>query len=224
MRPCKRPNNLLVKMKQLNKLILLLFSTSLFWSCNVEEAQLPVLGPVKVGENGENIPHQIPDFSFVNQYGDTISQADFENSIYVADFFFTSCPTICPVMKSQMIRVYEHFQDQPEVKILSHSIDPYHDSVSVLRDYAEALGVNDRKWQFVTGDQDAIYEIGEKSYMVTAAEDTVAAEETGGFIHSGAFILVDKKKQVRGLYDGTIEKDVNQLIRDIELLLKEDEE
>jgi protein SCO1/2 len=211
-------------MKQLSKLVLLLLSVFSVWSCNIEEAKLPILGPVLVDENGENVPHQIPDFSFINQYGDTVSQADFENSIYIADFFFTSCPTICPVMKSQMIRVYEHFKDAPEVKILSHSIDPYHDSVAVLRDYAEALGVNDTKWQFVTGEQDAIYEIGEKSYMVTAAEDTVAADETGGFIHSGAFILVDKKRQVRGLYNGTVEKDVNQLMRDIELLLKENEE
>lgn len=211
-------------MKKLSKLLLCLGAGLTLWACNVEEASLPVLGPSSTGANGEIIQHQIPEFSFINQYGDTISQADFENSIYVADFFFTSCPTICPVMKSQMVRIYEHFEDNSQVKILSHSIDPYHDSVAVLRDYAEALGVQDTRWQFVTGDQDDIYEIGEKSYMVTAAEDTIAAEETGGFIHSGAFILVDKQRHIRGIYDGTVEEDVNQLIRDIELLLKEDEE
>jgi protein SCO1 len=122
-----------------------------------------------------------------------------------------------------MLRVYEKFKDTDNFKILSHTIDPYHDSVQVLHDYAAALGVKGNQWQFVTGDQGEIYTIGEKSYMVPAAEDTVSAEETGGFIHSGAFILVDGKRHVRGVYDGTVEKDVNQLMRDIELLLKEKE-
>jgi protein SCO1/2 len=126
-------------------------------------------------------------------------------------------------MKSQMLRVFEHFNDNENLKILSHTIDPYHDSVQVLFDYASALGVKGTQWQFVTGNQDEIYEIGEKSYMVPAAEDTVSAEETGGFIHSGAFLLVDGKRHVRGVYDGTVEDDVNQMIRDIELLLKQKE-
>ncbi|MGR3809193.1 SCO family protein [Jiulongibacter sp. NS-SX5] len=210
--------------KLLSKIIAGIVLSGSLWSCGVEDAKLPYMGPLSTGENGEELYHTIPDFAFVNQYGDTTTQDDFENSIYVADFFFTSCPTICPVMKSQMIRVYEHFQDQSEVKILSHSIDTYHDSVSVLYDYAAGLGVEGTKWQFVTGDQDKIYEIGEGSYMVTAAEDTVAAEETGGFIHSGAFILVDKDRHIRGLYDGTVEDEVSQLIRDMELLLKEDQD
>lgn len=194
-----------------------------FYSCRSKEVSLPILGQTIIDENGKEIQHQIPDFSFVNQFGDSVNRADFDNKIYVADFFFTSCPTICPVMKSQMLRIYERFKDNSEVVLLSHTIDPYHDSVSVLHDYAEALGVAGTQWQFVTGDQDKIYEIAEKSYMVTAAEDSVDSEETGGFIHSGAFILVDKDKHLRGVYDGTVEKEVNQLIRDIEFLMKEND-
>ncbi len=208
----------------LNRILAVLLVAGALWSCGAEDAQLPILGQKTTDENGKVIEHTIPDFSFVNQYGDTITQNLFDNKIYVSDFFFTSCPTICPVMKSQMIRVYDHFKNNEQVMILSHSIDPYHDSVAVLKDYADALGIVGDKWQFVTGDQDAIYDIGQNAYMVTAAEDTVAAEETGGFIHSGAFILVDKKKRVRGLYDGTLEDQVSQLIRDIELLLKEEDE
>mgnify|MGYP002628446217 CR=1 FL=1 len=192
-------------------------------SCMSEEASLPFLGRKTVDEAGVEQKHTIPEFSFTNQYGENLRQKDMDGHIYVADFFFTSCPTICPVMKSQMLRVYEHFGDNENLKILSHTIDPYHDSVKVLHDYAAALGITGDQWNFVTGDQDEIYEIGEKSYMVPAQEDTLTAEETGGFLHSGAFILVDKKRHPRGIYDGTVEEEVNQMIRDIELLMKEQE-
>ena len=126
-------------------------------------------------------------------------------------------------MKTQMLRVYEHFGGNDDLKILSHTIDPYHDSVKVLHDYAAALGISGNQWSFVTGEQEEIYEIGEKAYMVPAQEDTLTAEETGGFLHSGAFILVDKNQHPRGIYDGTVEEEVNQMIRDIELLMKEEE-
>jgi protein SCO1 len=207
----------------MSKLFILLGLALGLTSCNIKEAELPILGQTLIDDAGKETLHQIADFSFQNQYGDTVSNKDFDGKVYVSDFFFTSCPTICPVMKSQMLRVYEKFKDTDNFKILSHTIDPYHDSVQVLHDYAAALGVKGNQWQFVTGDQGEIYTIGEKSYMVPAAEDTVSAEETGGFIHSGAFILVDGKRHVRGVYDGTVEKDVNQLMRDIELLLKEKE-
>lgn len=184
----------------------------------MEEPELPYLGPRDVSAAGDTIYHSIPDFAFVNQYNDTVTQANFDGKIYVADFFFTSCPTICPVMKSQMLRVYEHFKEDDRVGILSHSIDPRHDTVEVLAEYSSNLGVTGDKWNFVTGDQDAIYEIAQKSYMTTALEDSTAIDE-GGFIHAGAFLLIDQNKNVRGQYDGTVEKEVNQLIRDMELLL-----
>jgi protein SCO1/2 len=117
-----------------------------------------------------------------------------------------------------MLRVHERFKDNPEVMILSHTIDPKHDSVEVLHEFADRLGVSGDMWQFVTGEQEAIYDIGQNSYMVTAREDP---DEPGGYLHSGAFLLVDKQRRIRGIYDGTKEEDVEVLMEDIERLLQE---
>lgn len=204
------------KVHHLGIFFLLLFAIS----CTETNRTLPILGERDV-VNGDTVYHAIPDFKFVNQDSVEITQADFKDKIYVADFFFTSCPTICPLMKTQMLRVYEKFKDSPSVGILSHTIDPRHDSVSVLKSYRKRLGVSGTTWQFVTGKQSDIYEIGEKSYMVTAQEDPTDAKN-GGFIHSGAFILVDKNRNIRGVYDGTKEKEVSQLLVDMELLLSSD--
>lgn len=166
----------------------------------------------------DTVDHMITDFAFYDQDSTLITNETFKNQIYVSDFFFTSCPTICPKMKKQMLRVYEKFEKTPEVAILSHTIDPTHDNVQVLNEYADALGVKSSKWHFVTGDEDVIYQIGEKSYMVTAGEDS---EAPGGYIHSGAFLLVDDQRRIRGVYDGTMEEQVNILLSDIDILLKE---
>ncbi len=189
----------------------------MIWSCSGRDS-LPYLGMKKVDEKGDTLYHSIRDFRFVNQDNDTLTQDDFKDKVYVADFFFTSCPTICPVMKSQMLRVYEKFGTNPGVAILSHTIDPRHDSVEVLHAYRQRLGIEGKGWQFVTGPQEDVYEIAQKYYMVSATEDSTAKDD-GGFIHSGAFILVDRDRHVRGLYDGTKEKEVNKLMKDIEKLL-----
>lgn len=189
--------------------------------------ELPILGQSQIIEktvNGkivmDTVYHTIADFSFVDQDSSVVTNETFEGKVYVADFFFTSCPTICPIMKQQMLRVYEEFEDNPKVAFLSHSIDPTHDTVAVLHDFAEKLGVNSDKWHFVTGDKDEIYEIGEKSYMVVANEDENAP---GGFIHSGAFLLVDTKRRIRGVYDGTVPDQVDILINDINKLTSKNE-
>ncbi|WP_394991444.1 SCO family protein [Emticicia sp.] len=195
----------------------LLFGIVALFSCENTPRKLPILGE-RDFVNGDSVYHSIPDFKFINQDGAEVSNKTFEGKIYVSDFFFTTCPTICPVMKKQMLRVYEKFKENSQVGILSHSIDPRHDSVQVLREYVTRLGVKGNMWQFVTGEKDKIYEIGEKSYYVTAGEDSTAA---GGIIHSGAFILVDKKRRVRGLYDGTKEEDVTKLMKDMDVLLNE---
>ncbi|CAN5356719.1 SCO family protein [soil metagenome] len=193
-------------------------------SCNnnQREKNLPILGNrVLSGENSsekDTIYHTIADFKFLDQDSSTITHKDYQGKVYVADFFFTSCPTICPVMKSQMLRVYEKFKDNEEVMILSHTIDPEHDTIPLLKSYAERLGISGPKWRFVTGNKDEIYDIGQGSYMVATAEDKL---EPGGFIHSGAFILVDKDRRVRGIYDGTKEDQVDKLINDIPVLLQE---
>ncbi|WP_317046489.1 SCO family protein [Adhaeribacter arboris] len=165
----------------------------------------------------DTIYHQIPDFSFIDQDSQQVTSQTLAGKIYVSDFFFTTCPTICPKMKSQLLRVNEKFKNNDQVVLLSHTIDPQHDSVAVLRDYAERLGVNSAKWHFVTGAKDSIYSLAAQ-YMVSAAEDE---NEAGGFVHSGAFILVDPNRHVRGIYDGTNPEQVDQLMKDIPVLLAE---
>ncbi len=189
--------------------------------------ELPVLGNKKIVDkevNGQivkdTIYHTIRDFEFVDQDSARITNETFSGQVYVADFFFTSCPTICPVMKQQMLRVYEVYKDEPEVGILSHTIDTKHDTVAVLKDFAEKLGVTSDKWHFVTGIQDSIYDIAETSYFVVADEDENAA---GGYIHNGAFLLVDQKRRIRGVYDGTVAEEVDILINDIERLINKNE-
>jgi protein SCO1/2 len=181
-------------------------------------SELPILGERYADDNQDTVFHRIATFAFVNQVGDTISNVDVADKIYVADFFFTSCPTICPIMKKEMLRVYEKYKDQPNFMILSHSIDPTHDTHPVLKDYAEKLGVEDAStWNFLTGEQEKIYEIGQTSYLTTAMADQ---QEPGGFLHSGAFLLIDGKGRIRGVYDGTKSDQVDRLITDIPKLLK----
>lgn len=208
----------------MNKLIVLLIAFTL-WNCGGNAERLPILGEretikkiVDGKEVVDTVYHTIPDFKFVNQNGDTVTAQNFNDKIYVADFFFTTCPTICPVMKKQMKKVYEKFKGENEVAILSHTIDPDHDTPSVLKEYAKDLGVTSTQWMFVTGQREKIYEIGEKQYLVVAGADSTAP---GGYIHSGAFVLVDKQKRVRGMYNGTDEAGTQRLIADIERLREE---
>ena len=205
----------------------LLFLITLSLACEQKSKteKLPFLGRKKIVERKEGnktvydtIAHTISNFQFVNQDSSLVSNETFNNKIYVADFFFTSCPTICPIMKTQLLRVYDKYASNKKFGILSHTIDPKHDSVSVLKSFAEKLEVNTDVWQFVTGDEDTIYEIGETSYMVVTGEDE---EAPGGYIHSGAFLLIDMERHVRGVYDGTVPKQIDVLINDIEILLKE---
>ena len=183
-----------------------------------QEKKLPFLGPKVIGKQGDTLYHKIPDFKFLNQDSLWISQKDMAGKIYVADFFFTTCPTICPTMKTQLLRIYDKFAEDDRVRILSHTIDPEYDGVRVLKEYAKKLNIKSPRWNLVTGKKSDIYRLGEKSYMVTAQED---ANEVGGFVHSGAFILVDQNRHIRGIYDGTKEEDVKHLIEDMTLLLKE---
>ena len=193
--------------------------------CGSADDKLPILGQREAvtkmvdGKSVTDSTYQsIPDFQFISQYGDTVTAKTLDNKVYVADFFFTSCPTICPKMKVQLKRVYEKYKNNPDLMLLSHTIDPAHDSVAVLKEFADNLGVTGRQWLFVTGDREKIYDIGQNSYMVTAQEDKSAP---GGVVHSGAFILVDKAKHIRGVYDGTTEAGVDKLMNDIDRLLAE---
>lgn len=201
-----------MKYGTLGFICLLIFST-----CKKKEQPLPIFGQREVVGN-DTVYHHIANFQFVDQDSALITNETFKDQIYVADFFFTSCRTICPIMKTQMLRVYEATADIPNVKLLSHSIDPEYDTVALLHSFAERLGVSSNRWHFVTGVKDSIYKIAQTSYFATAMEDK---SEPDGFIHSGAFLLVDKQQRIRGKYDGTKEDDVNRLIADIARLKKE---
>jgi len=187
------------------------------FSCLAREEKLPIFGEREVMGN-DTVYHHIAPFAFVDQDSSIITNDTFRDKIYVADFFFTTCKTICPIMKTQMLRVYEATSEMPDVLILSHTIDPEYDTVALLHDFAERLGVDSDRWHFVTGVKDSIYKIAQTSYFATAMEDKT---EPDGFIHSGAFLLIDKKQRIRGKYDGTREQDVNRLIADIKRLRRE---
>ena len=194
---------------------LMFFAISIFfYGCSVKEKPLPIFGERNVVDK-DTVYHSIAHFEFVDQDNDIITNDTFKDKIYVADFFFTSCRTICPIMKTQMKRLYDTIQGKQDVLILSHTIDPEYDTVALLHDFAERLGVESKKWHFVTGAKDSIYKIAQTSYFATAMEDKT---EPDGFIHSGAFLLIDKLGRIRGKYDGTKEEEVNRLIGDIERL------
>jgi protein SCO1 len=199
------------------RLLTLLACCTLLFNCSTKEKSLPIFGERDV-VGQDTVYHTIAHFEFIDQDSARITNETFKDKIYIADFFFTSCRTICPIMKTQLLRVYDTIQNNADVLILSHTIDPEYDTVTLLRDFAERLGVESKKWHFVTGVKDSIYKIAQTSYFATAMEDKT---ESDGFIHSGAFLLIDKLGRIRGKYDGTKEEDVNRLIADIGRLQKE---
>ncbi|HEY0091746.1 MAG TPA: SCO family protein [Flavobacterium sp.] len=204
--------------------VMLIFSAiciGLFYNV-LERKTLPVYNPAIVNPElvdstvqyvGRN--HKIGNFSFINQNGKTITQKDYEGKIYVADFFFTTCASICPKMTSNMAEVQDAILQNPKVMLLSHTVTPEMDSVPVLKKYALAHGVNDKKWNLVTGDKKEIYSIARKSYL---AVKLGKPDELYDMVHTENFVLVDSKRRVRGFYDGTNPKEIKRLIEDIEWL------
>jgi len=186
--------------------LLMVVLTMISLGCDQSSREpLPVIGTI-------DIP-----YTFTDQQNRQIGQELFQGKIYVADFFFTSCPTICPIMKSQMLRIYEKFKDNDQFLLLSHSIDPEHDTVEVLNDYAARLAIEADSWHLVTGVKEEIYDTAFR-YGLAAMEDKNAP---GGFIHSGSFTLVDRQGKIRGYYKGTEEEAVDRLIKDIGRLIDE---
>ncbi|OWP62044.1 SCO family protein [Hymenobacter amundsenii] len=183
--------------------------------------RLPVLG-FKTAEPtspADTLPDRIPAFRLTNQDNQVITNQTFAGKVYVTDFFFATCPSICPKMQSELLRVYKAFDQNPNVLFLSHTIDPAHDSIPVLRDYAERLGIQDAaRWHFATAPHDTIFALA-RAYMTGAEVDRTVQ---GGFAHSGTFALVDSQRRVRGVYDGMVPAEVDRLIQDIPVLLKEE--
>lgn len=203
------------------------FALAIFISSCQDSKKLPILGPREAisvknedGSMGVDTVYQtIPAFRFLNQDSVYITNDQFKDKIYIADFFFTSCTTICPTMHRNMKTIFEKYKDNPDVMYLSHTIDFKYDKPSVLKKYAQKLGVDGNKWQFVYGSKDSVYKLAERSYLVAVMEDTTARD---GYIHQGWLVLIDKHKRIRGAYDGTDPKQVEQLTKDIPVLLAED--
>ena len=162
--------------------------------------------------------HKIADFQLTNQNGDTITQHNYKDKIYIADFFFTRCQTICPIMSTNMGDLQEFYKNDTSVMLLSHSVTPVIDSISVLKAYADKRKILDSKWNLVTGDKKHIYELARKSYFAVLDEGDGGAQD---FIHTEQFILVDQKRQIRGFYDGTSKDEIQRIIKDIAILKKE---
>ena len=163
--------------------------------------------------------HKIANFSLINQNGKRVTQDDYKGKIYVADFFFTTCITICPVMTGHMVEIQKKIMDDTDVMLLSHSVTPEIDTVAQLKRYALEKGVNDKKWNLVTGDKKEIYRLARKSYLA------VKDHGDGGpfdMVHTENFMLIDKKRQIRGFYDGTNAEDIDRLLNDIEILKQEE--
>ena len=203
-------------------LILSIIIISIFYSILKPKKVLPIYQPAQVSSELVDTTiqyqkkyHKIADFSLTNQNGKIITQDDYKNKIYVADFFFTTCQTICPIMTKNMHEVQKQFITDDEVMILSHTVTPDIDTVAQLKRYAKEKGVNASKWNLVTGDKKQIYELARKSYLA------VKDDGDGGpfdMIHTENFMLIDKERQIRGFYDGTDMKEVERLIDDIKIL------
>jgi len=163
--------------------------------------------------------HKIPDFQFVNQLGDTITKKTFDDKIYITDFFFTTCPGICLKMTGNMKKLQEEFQNDNDILLLSHSVTPTIDSIPVLKTYAEKNGIDNEKWHLVTGDKTEIYNLGRNQYFVE--NDLGIPKDINDFLHTENFLLIDKNKHIRGIYNGLNRASIAQLIIDVKALKKE---
>jgi protein SCO1/2 len=182
---------------------------------------LPYYGQKELATNGkDSVEHYIKDFSFVNQEGKTITQKNLDGCIYVADYFFCTCQSICPIMSDEMELLAKHYKGDKEIKFISHTVNPENDSVPVLADYAKAHHADPSQWFLVTGDKKELYNLARTSYLIAATTGT-GDGGVNDFIHSEYFVLVDKEKHIRAMYDGTNHKDMLKLMEDIEVLKKE---
>jgi protein SCO1 len=208
------------------EITLILLTTAMLCSCgNPGGQKLPILGvrkPIRKTVNGkiivDTIYKTIPPFRFVNQDSLKITNHDFDGKIYVADFFFTSCPDVCPIIQRNMLKVYKKYKSNQSVKLVSYTIDAQHDIPSKLKQYERKLGVGGAQWEFLWGSKQSVYSLAKNDYMVSVDDDT---KGPGGFAHEGFLVLVDKQKRMRGVYDGTNDQEVGKLMKDMDILLLE---
>ena len=207
-----------MKLKLILKIILIC-SIVFYFGCSQKKSSvlLPIYGEKKIID-GDTIYHQIASFNLTNQIGQVVNQNTTKNKIYIANFFFATCQSICPMMSNQLQEVQKAFLADDSVLILSHSVNPLHDTVAVLNNYADTYGAKTNKWHLLTGNKKQIYDLAKTSYLVNAFEDDGSPE---GFLHSELFLLIDKKARIRGMYDGTNTAEVKKLIEDVKLLKQE---
>jgi len=211
-------------------IVLLLLSAiiiSIFYTILTPKRVLPIYQPADVNvelvdSTMQHIKryHKIADFKLINQNGEIVTQQNYKDKIYVADFFFTTCATICPIMTKNMVAIQEKIKNDKDIMLLSHSVTPEIDTVAQLKRYAKKKGVIDRKWNLVTGDKEQIYTLARKSYLA------VKSDGLGdyGMVHTENFMLIDKERRIRGFYDGTKDEDIEKLLEDISILKSSYEE
>ncbi|MFT6745697.1 MAG: protein SCO1/2 [Glaciecola sp.] len=208
-------------LKKLSSLLSLISSVAFIAlfavSCHSPES-LPIYGNRDFDSAGDTIFHTIPDFEFTNQFDKKVNQDSYKGKIYIADFFFTTCPGICPIMTDELFRVQKELQKLPnDILILSHTVDPESDSTAALLAYGKSKGADFTSWNFVTGSKRKLYRMAE-SYLVVANHNPGEEME---FVHSDKLVLIDKQGRIRGLYSGIETREVDQLIADVKLLIKE---
>lgn len=190
-------------------------------ACSSKEVKVPYYNTADLTPTWQSSAevHKVQDFSFTNQEGEEVTNDIFEHKVYVANFFFATCPGICPKMNSNMKTVAEKYSNNDAVKFISHSVTPYIDSVPKLKEYADMHGIDSKQWYLVTGSKGDIYRLARQSYF---AEDEIGFNsDSTEFLHTERFVLVDKNKQIRGVYNGTVSLEMERLVTDIDMLLKE---
>ena len=204
--------------RQNNKSFVFIFIIFGIIACsNPDNTPLPYYGFPTITPEGDSLAYQIPDFKLISQDSSIVENNDLDDFIYVADFFFMSCPSICPKVKKQMLRIYDRFESDKQLKLVSHTIDPKRDTPARLKQFAANLEVDTDKWIFLTGTKDSMMDMA-NAYMVSAMEDP---EAPGGFDHSGKILLIDKNRNIRAFADGTEPKEVDAFMDNIDKLLSD---
>ena len=198
---------------------------TVFYQLMSQEERLKIYNPIDINPRLVDISkknlkknHKISDFELINQNGEKITNKTYENKIYIADFFFTRCQTICISMAYNMSELQEYYKNDDDIMFLSHSVTPIIDSVPVLKEYAINKGVIDGKWNITTGSKAHIYDLARKNYFAVLDE---GSGDENDFIHTEQFVLIDKERRIRGFYDGTEKEDINKIIKDITILKRE---
>lgn len=181
-----------------------------------DNSSLPILGETQMID-GKEVPHTVNDFSFFNQEGEVVTQNDYKDQIQIADFFFATCPTICPTVMSNMLKMYDKHQDNEDIRLVSFTLDPKKDTIAALKQYADNLEVSAPKWNMLTGDKKELHTLTANYFNIVVEDD----EAPGGINHSGKIILVDKQRRIRSFADGTDPNEVERFMEDIDKLLKE---